>query len=862
MRKNFLPLAISYSLLPLLAFAAPKADEGTKAAYDVICRFVGEVDPRVELVLDAKGKKIGGGEESGAEWFKTEVKGDKLVVSGNTPIALTRGFYTATKAQKRGMNGWAGNRFADEAWTKEAEVKGSTPFEYRYYFNVVTYGYTMPYWTWKRWSQEIDYMALHGINSPITLVAQEAIMARVFKSLGLTDQEIQSYFVGPAHLPWMRMGNISGLDSPMPLEWHTDQIQLQHKILKKMRALKMKPICPGFAGFVPPALKRIYPDLELVETKWCGGRFHNWMVMPNHPVFEKIGTAFIKEWEKEFGKCDLYLIDSFNEMETPFPPKGTAERYNLMNEYGEKVYRSIAKANPDAIWVMQGWMFGFQRYVWDQDTLAALLKKVPDDKMILLDEAVDYNKHWWRSTFNWDFHKGFYNKRWIYSVIPNMGGKCGLTGVLDFYANGHLEALNSPNRGRLVGHGMAPEGIENNQVIYEIMTDAAWRTEKADIRQLLRDYSTARYGKYDPALDEFWDGMLKSCYGSFADHPQFTWQLAPGRAGKGSINTNPDYYRGIEAFASVAYKFKDSPLFKADLIEYAVAYAAGRVEELIIESERAMREGEDDVSDTCEVWIERLLMAMDRLLESHPHFSMQRWIDFARAHGGKNEKLADYYEKNARRIVTIWGPPVDDYACRVWAGLIRDYYAQRRKIYIANKRGKSNVNRSQWERDWVEKKTGLSEVKPYDNPIVVGMAMVQDSAKIVKSLTEQSASNNAAKVVGSWSPQNVALNTWKDIVIPCSTADIRSGRAIRLRYIRGSEQLEIKRIAIEMDGKFVAKSEKFGISGIRQENNILSYDITDNSIGNNSCNIVLTVRTSNKNDSYGAVEILPKKGAR
>lgn len=842
-------LVVSVSLLGSLTSIASSKDKSVSAAEGVIQRFMGDNAAPIELKLE---KGVGG------DWYKTELKGDKLVITGNSPIALTRGFYSATKAQKRGMNSWTGNRFAAGKWTKEAEVKGSTPFEYRYYFNVVTYGYTMPYWTWERWSQEIDYMALHGINAPITLVAQEAIMARVFKKLGLTDDEIQSYFVGPAHLPWMRMGNISGLDSPMPLEWHTDQIALQKKILKKMRALGMKPITPGFAGFVPPAMKRIYPDLELVETKWCGGRFHNWMVLPNHPVFEKIGTMFIEEYQKEFGKNDLILVDSFNEMETPFPPKGSAERYNLMNEYGEKVYRSLHNANPDAIWVMQGWMFGFQRYVWDQETLAALVKKVPDDKMILLDEAVDYNKHWWHSQFNWDFHKGFYNKLWIYSVIPNMGGKCGLTGYLDFYANGHLEALNSPNKGRLVGHGMAPEGIENNQVIYEIMSDAAWRTEKADIKALLRDYSTARYGMYDPALDEFWDGMLKSVYGSFADHPQMNWQLAPGRASKGSVNTNAEFYRAIEAFASVAPKFKKSPLYRADLIEYAVALCGGRVEELIVESERAMREGENDVSDTCEQWIERLLMAMDRLLESHPHYSLQRWIDFARAHGNGNEKLADYYEKNARRIVTIWGPPVDDYACKIWSGLIRDYYVQRRKIYIANKRGKSNENRSQWEREWVEKKTGLSSVKPYPRPVVAAVAMVQDSTKIAKSLIAEGA-KTSAKPVGSWSPENVKLDTWKDIVIPCSTADIRSGRAIRLRYMRGSERLEIKEIAIEMDGKKVAKSTKFGLAGIASENNVLKYEITDPSIGNNSCAIVVTVRTKNKNDSYGVVEILPKK---
>ncbi len=58
---------------------------------------------------------------------------------------------------------------------------------------------------------------LHGVNMPLALVGYEAILARVWKKMGLTDEEINSYFVGPAHLPWMRMGNISGVDGPLML---------------------------------------------------------------------------------------------------------------------------------------------------------------------------------------------------------------------------------------------------------------------------------------------------------------------------------------------------------------------------------------------------------------------------------------------------------------------------------------------------------------------------------------------------------------------------------------------------------------------------------------------------------------------
>lgn len=102
--------------------------------------------------------------------------------------------------------------------------------------------------------------------------------------MGLTEAEIGEYFAGPAHLPWMRMGNMCNLDGPLSQDWLDDQVELQHKILKRMKELGMQPICPGFAGFVPKGMKRIHPELDVVETHWVGA-FNSWMISPNEPVF-------------------------------------------------------------------------------------------------------------------------------------------------------------------------------------------------------------------------------------------------------------------------------------------------------------------------------------------------------------------------------------------------------------------------------------------------------------------------------------------------------------------------------------------------------------------------------------------------
>jgi alpha-N-acetylglucosaminidase len=155
-------------------------------------------------------------------------------------------------------------------WPDAPKRRVTTPFALRQHYNVVTAGYVFPYWDWPQWERELDYDALHGYNMLMAPVATEAIMERVWKRLGLTQAEIDAFTPGPAHLPWFRMGNLTHHDGPLTASWHKDQIALQNKLLARMRALGMEPIIQGFAGFVPPGIKRGHPDLKLHSTAWGG----------------------------------------------------------------------------------------------------------------------------------------------------------------------------------------------------------------------------------------------------------------------------------------------------------------------------------------------------------------------------------------------------------------------------------------------------------------------------------------------------------------------------------------------------------------------------------------------------------------
>lgn len=630
-----------------------------ESAMGVIRRFAG---PENGVIPES----LPGGE---AHTFETEARHGQLIIRANTPVDVCRGFYHHLKREGRGLCCWSGNRFVSGKWNDAAADRRSTPFPYRYYLNAVTFGYTTAFWDWPRWEQEIDWMALHGINLPLALTAQEAIMARVYRALGMSEQEIDNSFCGPAHLPWLRMGNIADIDTPLPPAWHSGQIALQKKILQRMRELGMTPICPGFSGVVSRAFADRFPEEALLQLHWGGQqRFRTYLLLPQSPMFARIQKMFIAEWEREFGPCTHYLIDSFNEMPIPADLD--------LADYAEKVYRSLQDAHPDAVWVMQGWMFGYQRDIWTAERLRSLLSRIPDKGMLLLDLAADYTHLLWKQPANSTYYRGFFGKNSVLSYIPNMGGKTAYTGNLPFYASYHAEALAAPPSQRPIGFGFAPEGLENNEVIYELLSDAAWEPRGIELLPWLREYSRCRYGARSPHLDAYWQALLRGPYGSFTDHPRFAWQ---GRSGRVRHTVNTQHLR--EALSHLVKAYDDlhrPPLCEADLRELGA----------ILLGAQAQPDFE---------WI-------DALLEGHPLHRLSRWLEAARACGSSPEEQ-NYYERSARRIITTWGPGVEDYSARLWSGLIRDYYAPRFRLEQA---GADSAALSRFEDNWVERQHGLS----------------------------------------------------------------------------------------------------------------------------------------------------------
>jgi alpha-N-acetylglucosaminidase len=211
------------------------------------------------------------------------------------------------------------------------------PMKFRYAWNVCTPGYSFVWYGIEQWQFMIDWMALQGVNLPLAFNGQEAVLAKVFATFGLTTDEIWAYFSGPAFLPWNRMGNMQAwgaLNAPGPISgldhgWLDGQYDLQLRILAAMRVYGMTPVLPGFAGHVPAGLRRAFPSARFSNTAdWCN--FNSTygsvtLLEPSDPAFITVGSAINKAILKAFGdpsgdEIPMLNADTFNEMQ---PSNGT-----------------------------------------------------------------------------------------------------------------------------------------------------------------------------------------------------------------------------------------------------------------------------------------------------------------------------------------------------------------------------------------------------------------------------------------------------------------------------------------------------------------------------------------------------------
>ncbi|KIW99859.1 uncharacterized protein Z518_10787 [Rhinocladiella mackenziei CBS 650.93] len=659
----------------------------------------------------------------------------KVSIQGNSLSALASGLHHyLTDVANTDMYWFIGSQLDQvqtlptcEPWNRSSIVP------WRYHFNTVTFSYTTAFWSWEDWELELDWLALRGVNLPLAWVGAEKILLEVFEEMGLSRSEVIEFFSGPAFQAWNRFGNIqSSWGGPLPMSWIDSQFELQKQILQRMVELGMTPVLPAFTGFVPRAFPEVFPNATLVNiSQWNGFSpqyTNDTFLDPSDFLFARLQKSFIAKQQQHYGNIShIYTLDQFNEND---PISGNPDD---LQQLSNTVWQSLKRADPNAIWMLQGWLFFSNSDFWTNERVEAFLSGVTEDHDMLILDLFSETQPQWQNL------NSYYGKPWVWCQLHDYGGNQGLYGQVMNVTINPIEAI--ANSSSLVGFGSTMEGQEGNEIMYDLLLSQAWSSSPIDLPTYFhnwarRRYSNATESRLPESIYQAWGILLHTVYNNTnltaaQAVTKSIFELAPNSTGllnrtghhPTTITYDPASLVEVwQTFLSAADSLPtlwSNRAYQFDLIDIARQVLANAFNPLyttfvaqtnlttLNTSDTSALNGALAAASQTQTQILSLLSTLDTLLgytpSEVPESSLNSWVTAARAWSASNGITSKYLAYNAVNQITLWGPAgeISDYASRQWAGLVGGYYVPRWRLfteaYIDALRSGVPVNQTAWE---------------------------------------------------------------------------------------------------------------------------------------------------------------------
>ena len=604
----------------------------------------------------------------------------------------------------------------------DGTVFKETKAEVRYSYNYCTLSYSMAFWGEQEWRNELDWLALNGVNVVLDATGQEEVWRRFLGKLGYEHEDIKDFIAGPAYYAWAYMANLSGFGGPVHDSWFEERTELARKNQEIMRNLGMQPVLQGYSGMVPTDIQDYDPDAQIIQQgTWCSFQ-RPAMLVTTSATFDQYAAMFYECQTEVYGATsDYYATDPFHE--------GGRTGSMSSTDISKEVLTSMLSADKDAVWIIQA---------WQGNPTTALLNGLDavangSQHALILDLYAEKTPHYAQTGGSYGDTDEFDDTPWLFCMLNNFGGRLGLHGHLDNLANNIPAAFNRSEQ--IAGIGITPEASVNNPVLYDFLFETVWQSdatqnmEAVSLDTWLKDYAKRRYGAESESAYEAWlilqDTVYKSSFNNLGQGaPESVVNARPALSiGAASTwgNAVVSYDKAeLERAAALLLEDYDS-LKNSEGYQYDVVTVLQQILSNSAQEYQKKMAGAFNAKDVAgfEAHAGTFMSIIDKMEEvtsANEYYLLGRWVEQAKSLGANADDFSkELYEFNAKALVTTWGSfnqaetgGLKDYSNRQWSGLIKDFYKIRWQRWINARTNElkgaayeSSINWFQWEWEWV-----------------------------------------------------------------------------------------------------------------------------------------------------------------
>ena len=652
------------------------------------------------------------------DFFELSTVNDKVSIKGNNGVSLCVGLNHYLKYYCKVNTCQVGDqaKMPEKVIPIKTSIYRETKAKVRYSYNYCTLSYSMAFWGENEWQEELDWLALNGVNVVLDATAQEEVWRRFLSEIGYSHEEIKRFIAGPAYYAWAYMANLSGFGGPVHDSWFEERTELARKNHLKMRKLGMYPVLQGYSGMVPNNIRTHDENADIILQGTWGSFERPTMLRTTSDKFREYADKFYKAQKEVYGDYSIYFATD------PFHEGGNTGDMNP-REISKEVLKAMFKSNSESVWIIQS---------WQNNPTSELLKGLDDvengkQHALILDlyaEKIPNYKNGHSENPAHGYSPEFDNTPWVFCMLNNFGGRLGLHGHLDNLANWIPEAFN--NCKSIAGIGITPEASFNNPVLYDFLFESVWRDNvnkqmiPINLNDWICDYAERRYGSKSDSANKAWKILLDTVYKGELNNlgqgaPESIVNARPTLVSKPSSSwgnavisyDKKELIKAAKLFIEDYDLLKDSMGYKYDLITVLQQVLSNTAQDVHLEMADAFNNKNLENFKIKAYEFLEIADLMDEILSGSEYYLLGRWVEQAKALAINADDFSKkLYEQNAKMLITTWGAynqceigGIRDYSNRQWSGLIKDFYKVR------------------WER-WMNDRINELEDKPYEEKIL------------------------------------------------------------------------------------------------------------------------------------------------